>query len=777
MLGLLPLLLLVNFCFALDAVAKPSDYDSSSAHRSKTYKDVDDHSNHYDQDKYCDCGHGTKHYKHQCKHKHNKHKYPAYCDCNEHTSPTCELYPIAVSLESLQGIQEGDSITLSSGSEAGQFGWLSWKGYKKDEKELAKSLEQPGDSHPYCNPDDPEDSVVSVGDWVASAYKIKKDKYLNEPLDRLIGESIVLPVWDETRGDKSKRAYRVSGFATVSITDYTFSKDSKGKSKSSKYAEASGKSKGSHPYQQSLSLTFLSYTQCDAGNQAPVVVIDSPTDRTSLPLASTIPILSSATDEDGEVIQVDYTISANGVSQTYLASGDNPYAYEWTPAAPGAYTIQASATDNDGRTGVSSVIEVFVESCELYPIAISSESLEGVEIGEHITVHSGSEPGQFGWLSWDGDKKKEKALAESFEQPGDSDTYCNPDDDQDAVVSVGDWVASAYKIKQDKYLNEPLDQLIGEPIILPVWDQTRGDKSKRAYRVSGFATVSIIDFTFSKDSKGKSKSSKYAEASDRSKGSYPYRQSLTLSLRSYTSCDGSGGGNQAPVADDQSLNLDEDSLLELVLTGSDPDGDPLTYSLTSAPQNGTLTGTAPELSYTPNLNYHGSDSFTFSVSDGTLESPIATVDLQIAPVNDGDSLPDDWEQVIVDADPNDALLTTFDVLGVDPGDGTDSLYWDYDGDGIDNATEYAQGRLATVADADVDYYVDAAQGSDHYTGHSATPGYPTALDGPMATLDAAVQATVSASQIFIFSGSYDLSTLDLSGKQISTRTNGNVIFQ
>ena len=43
------------------------------------------------------------------------------------------------------------------------------------------------------------------------------------------------------------------------------------------------------------------------------------------------------------------------------------------------------------------------------------------------------------------------------------------------------------------------------------------------------------------------------------------------------------------------------------------------------PANGTLSGTAPNLTYTPAANFNGSDSFTFKVNDGSLTSVVATV--------------------------------------------------------------------------------------------------------------------------------------------------------
>ena len=43
---------------------------------------------------------------------------------------------------------------------------------------------------------------------------------------------------------------------------------------------------------------------------------------------------------------------------------------------------------------------------------------------------------------------------------------------------------------------------------------------------------------------------------------------------------------------------------------------------------------APALTYTPALNYHGPDSFTFKVNDGKVDSNTATVAITVTPVND-----------------------------------------------------------------------------------------------------------------------------------------------
>jgi hypothetical protein len=83
--------------------------------------------------------------------------------------------------------------------------------------------------------------------------------------------------------------------------------------------------------------------------------------------------------------------------------------------------------------------------------------------------------------------------------------------------------------------------------------------------------------------------------------------------------------NDAPVANGQSLTTPYNAPLALTLAGSDVEGSALTYTVLSSPANGTLSGTAPNLTYTPNIGSSGTTSFTFKVNDGGLDSAVATV--------------------------------------------------------------------------------------------------------------------------------------------------------
>ena len=89
--------------------------------------------------------------------------------------------------------------------------------------------------------------------------------------------------------------------------------------------------------------------------------------------------------------------------------------------------------------------------------------------------------------------------------------------------------------------------------------------------------------------------------------------------------------NDAPVATPQALTLDEDTSRPLTLAGSDVDGDTLVFSVVSGPANGALTGAPPNLTYTPNPNFFGADSFVFRVSDAQAAAQ-ATVSLTVSDV-------------------------------------------------------------------------------------------------------------------------------------------------
>jgi hypothetical protein len=88
--------------------------------------------------------------------------------------------------------------------------------------------------------------------------------------------------------------------------------------------------------------------------------------------------------------------------------------------------------------------------------------------------------------------------------------------------------------------------------------------------------------------------------------------------------------NQAPTATDQNVPVAFETATPITLSGTDPDANPLTFLVAGQPSHGTLTGTEPNLTYTPADGYTGGDSFTFTASDGSL-SDLGTISITVSP--------------------------------------------------------------------------------------------------------------------------------------------------
>lgn len=87
--------------------------------------------------------------------------------------------------------------------------------------------------------------------------------------------------------------------------------------------------------------------------------------------------------------------------------------------------------------------------------------------------------------------------------------------------------------------------------------------------------------------------------------------------------------NHPPVATAQSVTVQINRALVIALGGSDADGNSLSYSVVGVPAHGVLSGTAPNLTYTPGADFVGADSFQFTVNDGVVDSAAATVSISV----------------------------------------------------------------------------------------------------------------------------------------------------
>ena len=84
-----------------------------------------------------------------------------------------------------------------------------------------------------------------------------------------------------------------------------------------------------------------------------------------------------------------------------------------------------------------------------------------------------------------------------------------------------------------------------------------------------------------------------------------------------------------PVATPQTVTTLENNPASVTLAGTDIAGYALSFAVASSPVHGIISGSAPNLTYTPNVNYSGNDSFNFTANDGSLTSNAAAVTLNV----------------------------------------------------------------------------------------------------------------------------------------------------
>lgn len=194
--------------------------------------------------------------------------------------------------------------------------------------------------------------------------------------------------------------------------------------------------------------------------------------------------------------------------------------------------------------------------------------------------------------------------------------------------------------------------------------------------------------------------------------------------------------NASPVAVDDAFNINEDTitLLDLLDNDSDPDDDALAITLTAA-SSGQLSLVNNIVTYTPNADFYGTDSFSYIISDGLGGSDTASVSLTVLSVND-------------------APIANADTASVDEDSSLNYAVLDNDSD-LENhtltvsVTQPDHGQASVEADGSINYVPDADfNGSDAitYTINDGHGGQDSALlsvtvnavnDNPIAVNDSA----------------------------------------
>ncbi len=208
-------------------------------------------------------------------------------------------------------------------------------------------------------------------------------------------------------------------------------------------------------------------------------------------------------------------------------------------------------------------------------------------------------------------------------------------------------------------------------------------------------------------------------------GEYSTEETVNINI----TASGSGGDtNNAPVATSKTVTVSGGTATSITIEGTDADNDTLTYYIESNTTNGTLTGQAPNMLYTPNADENGTDSFTFTVNDGQINSNIAKISINIIASGDfvENTAPVAYEQNVTVSNDSQIQFTL---------DATDA-----DGDNLTYAVtnENNLNGTITISGADVNYTADI-----NFVGHDILKF--TANDGTIDSNIADVNITVTDS--------------------------------
>lgn len=154
-------------------------------------------------------------------------------------------------------------------------------------------------------------------------------------------------------------------------------------------------------------------------------------------------------------------------------------------------------------------------------------------------------------------------------------------------------------------------------------------------------------------------------------------------------------GNQCPTANSRSVTVNQNTSVNFQLTGSDPENNPLQFTVTQAPAHGVVvlqvnTGAA---TYTPALGYCGPDSFRFKVNDGQCgDSPEATVSITVncvtnlPPVADASAT----DLLVISPNGSNAVVVLDGSRSSDPDDDPLTLTW------FEGGVQIAAGAVASA---------------------------------------------------------------------------------
>ena len=505
-------------------------------------------------------------------------------------------------------------------------------------------------------------------------------------------------------------------------------------------------------------------------NDAPLAIID--TSSTNEDITININVLANDSDADGDTLSISAASASNGMVN--IAS-DNSLNYTPNSNFNGSDTINYSLSDGAGGTATSTVA-VTISIVNDTPVAVNDTASTNEDTLVSIFV-----------LANDSDVEGDTLTVLSTSASngtatlvsGTSINYIpnanfNGTDTVNYTISDGSNTASATVTISIAAVNDA-------PIAVADTETVVEDTSKNIIVLANDSdvdgdTLSVTSVTATNGitSIGADNSINYTPNSN-----YFGSDTITyvLSDGALTASTTVGitvtniNDNPVAVADTASTNEDTLVSISVLSNDSDSDGDTLTISSASA-SNGTVTIEADEtLTYTPSLNYNGTDTINYAINDGSTGTNNSTVTVTIVAIND------DPVAVADSATVNEDTLVNLNVLVNDT---------DVDGNSLSIVSASAPNGTVTIEPDNTLNYTPTLNfnGSDNisYTISDGQAGAASSIvamtitpvnDAPVANSDDATINEDSLSNINILSNDTDLED-DTLTVTVVTASNGDV---
>ncbi|MXZ74354.1 MAG: tandem-95 repeat protein, partial [Gemmatimonadetes bacterium] len=354
----------------------------------------------------------------------------------------------------------------------------------------------------------------------------------------------------------------------------------------------------------------------------------------------------SATDPDGD--RLDYVLAEGDAQRFAVDSRDGTLMYtgpgEDFETPPNVYELIVEATDPDGEMAEADVVVRVVNVVEL-PAAVDDTATTDEDVALTVDV-----------LANDSDPEGTGLRVSSVSAAENGTTEVAADGGAVRYTPDENWYGTDRFTYAAEDGNGAATEAAVEVTVLPVNDapeaaaDTASTDEDEAVEVPVLANDTDVDGdTLRVSSVTKPANGTAAVAADGSGVRYmPDENWHGTDTFTYVADDGNGGTSEAavevtvvpvndvPVANDDAATTNEDEpvTVPVLANDTDADGDGLKVSAVTAPSNGTAAIAAGGVRYTPDANWHGTDTFTYTVDDGNGATASAAVEVTVLPVND-----------------------------------------------------------------------------------------------------------------------------------------------